>query len=157
MIERPDWNAPTTTAPAVTPSAVAEGDESRDLTVAGPSAALVDVGPSSTDIDAVTGLPGDVIRDLTNTAEGFGPQLSMLQESATRVLSEVKDSAAFAAHFDTLSPPVQTKVYRTLMRNPGIRLQDLADKVEPLFTLAEAAEANAWIEKWNARCRSPSA
>ena len=151
-IERPDWSPTTAVVATAAPSVVTEGGESRDLRVAGPlSADLAVAAPSSTDIEVASGLPGDVIRDMTNTVEGFGPQLSMLQDSAAHVLSSFKDPEAFAAHFDTLSPAVQSVVYRVLLKNPGIHLHALAAKVESLFTLEQKYEAEQWIQKWNAR------
>jgi hypothetical protein len=98
-------------------------------------------------------LPGALVRDLQRTAEGYDTHYEMLSTSANRILGEFKDPGAFAAHFDSLSQPVQEKVLRYLWKHPGARLHDLADKVADQFTLAEMAEANAWIEKWNARCR----
>jgi hypothetical protein len=94
------------------------------------------------------GLPGELIREMQRAADGYDRNYDMLQDSANRVLSEVKDPAAFSASFDGLSPGIRSKALRTLWRNPGIGLADLVDKVETTLTLAEAHEAGVWVRKW---------
>jgi hypothetical protein len=52
----------------------------------------------------------------------------------------------FVAHFETLSPGIQTKAFRALRQYPHLGIYDLVDKIQPTLTLDEMAEAEKWIK-----------
>ena len=92
-----------------------------------------------------TGLDPELVKDMTHSADGYDAQLESMKHSAERILDSVSNRDAFTRHFDSLSPSIQTKAYRALMRNPGASLTDVMDRVEPQLTLAEAYEAEKWV------------
>lgn len=158
MIDRPDWGdgggglspaAMTATGPAyrtaedVPPGTALTGYEVAAL------APAVGFDPQGVPlVQTAPGLPGELVQEMTRAADGYDRNYDTLQDSANRVLGEVKDPAAFSASFDTLSPGIQLKALRALWRSPGIGLADLIDRVEPQLTLAEAHEAGIWVRKW---------
>ena len=94
-----------------------------------------------------SGLSPELAREMSSTVDGFAANVSLLKESATRLLDEFGQSAAVEEHFESLSPSIQTKVFRELWLHPGISFLDLLDVVEPTLTLAEAHEAEQWLRK----------
>ena len=70
-------------------------------------------------------------------------QLETVQVAIGMILGE--DPTGFAEAFDRLSPGLQGKVFTTLSANPHLRGLDLIDAIERKLTLAEAAEAEAFL------------
>jgi hypothetical protein len=77
------------------------------------------------------------------SADGYAAQLAMMQASAARVLQEMPPH--FAAHFEKLSPGIQTKAFRALRQYRHLGIYHLIDKIQPTLTLSEMAEAQAWL------------
>jgi hypothetical protein len=107
--------------------------------------ASVQAQPQRSPASQATGLDPELVKDMTHSADGYDAQLESMKHSAERILDSVGNRDAFTRHFDSLSPSIQTKAYRALMRNPGASLVDVMDRVEPQLTLAEAYEATQWV------------
>jgi hypothetical protein len=134
-IDRPDWSGglPVPSGAGVVPATDA------DYAGLGPQA--------QSTLQTGTGLHHELAREMQGTPDGFDANLESLKASAEMVLDEVGDREAFISAFDELSPSVQTKALRAAWQNPGRSFLDLLDIVEPTLTLAEQAEAEAWVRK----------
>jgi hypothetical protein len=92
-------------------------------------------------------LPPNLVRDMHSSADGFDSQLAQMKTTAQRILADMPQN--FAAHFDTLSPSIQEKAYRTMRDYPHLDIYALIDRVQPQLTLSEMDEAQRWIRKLN--------
>jgi hypothetical protein len=97
---------------------------------------------------ATDALPPELVKELTNSADGFDAGLQNLRDAADALLTdEVPDRAGFIRHFETLSPSLQNKALLELRANPGLSFMALYDKVQGKLTLEEAMEARRWLNK----------
>ena len=143
------------------------GGENRSITHAGASDAIA--GPSQIvrELEAWPNTPaptsnGEVTRNNgpQTPSAGFGPELEQAltrspdgREAALAYLrsdldalltAEVQDRDAFTRYYDTLSSGVRDKALMTALKNPGLSMLELRDKVKARLTLDEAREADIW-------------
>jgi hypothetical protein len=99
--------------------------------------------------DPKTGLPIAIMQEMARSADGLEANLDVLRTTLDARLNELASLGlnrdTVIAGFDKLSAPLRHKFLRTAWHNPHLDIFNLLDKAEPLYTLAEAAEAEAFL------------
>lgn len=99
--------------------------------------------------DPKTNLPLTFMQEMLRSADGLEANIEVLTHTLDARLNELTslglDRDTVIAGFDKLSAGLRHKFLRTALHNPHLAILALLDKAEPLYTLAEAAEAESFL------------